>query len=225
MKRYSRNHSCITEIDQQLLAKSKVCVLGAGGLGGYIVEMLGRIGVCDITVVDGDVFDESNLNRQLISNNLNIGMSKVLCTYNHMREVNDEVKINPVNKFINKDNSDKIIKGHDVVVDALDNNNIRKIVFASCKKLNIPFVYGAIAGWYGQVATIYPSDQTLDILLKKASNKGKEKLLGNPSFTPALVASIEVSEVIKILTHKGELLRNGFLYIDLLANEYEFNKF
>ena len=110
-----------------------------------------------------------------------------------------------------------------MVVDALDSIPARLMLQESCKKLNIQMVHGAIAGWYGQVTTIFPGDDTLNrIYVKdKKQSKGIEEEMGNPSFTPALTASIEVSEVIKVLIGRGELLRKRILFIDLLSCEYD----
>lgn len=222
-KRYLRNMNALSEEDIKRLNSSKVCVVGCGGLGGYIIEMLARIGVGYITAIDGDVFDETNLNRQLLSNIKNIGHNKAIEAKNRIELVNPDVIINPISTMIDHTNAYNILKDHDVIVDALDNINSRRIIQEYSSKLNIPMVHGAIAGFYGQVTTIYPGDNTLDILYSNSTqlNKGIEKELGNPSFTPPLVAAIEVAEVIKILLNKGKLLRKKVLFIDLLNNNYD----
>ena len=203
------------------MSQKKVCVLGLGGLGGYIVEMLSRIGVGSLTLVDGDVFDETNLNRQLFSSMNNLGSSKALEAEKRVKGINPLTKVIPVYEFVDSSNAMKIIANHDVIVDALDSIDLRKYIAKVCTELNLPLVHGAIAGWYGQVATIYPNDTTLDILYPKDIKRGIEKELGNPSFTPALVASIQVSEVIKLLLNRGDLLRNSFMMIDLYTNDIE----
>jgi len=222
-KRYLRNMKTLSEEDMKRLNESKVCVVGCGGLGGYIIEMLARIGVGYITAIDGDVFDESNLNRQLLSNIKNIGSSKAEEAKKRIELVNPDVTINPITTKIDQANANALLEGHNVVVDALDNINSRRVIQEYSSKLNIPMVHGAIAGFYGQVTTIYPGDNTLDILYSNNAqfNKGIEKELGNPSFTPPLVASIEVAEVIKILLNKGKPLRKKVLFIDLLNNNYD----
>lgn len=204
-----------------LLREKKIIVVGCGGLGGHIIEQLARLGIGHITAIDGDVFDESNLNRQLLSNMDNLGKSKALCAKEHIARVNPDVQVTAMQVFLNEDNAQEIINGHDVICDALDNMTARLLLQKYAGMLNIPLVYGAIAGWYGQVTTIFPGDNILGSIYQGGSNKGIEQELGNPSFTPALVASIEVSEVVKILTGKGQLLRNRFLMINTLDQEYE----
>ena len=221
MLRYSRNKNLMSDDEIILLSQKKVCVLGLGGLGGYIVEMLSRIGVGSLTLVDGDVFDETYLNRQLFSSMNNLGSPKALEAEKRVKGINPLTKVIPVYEFIDSSNAMKIIANHDVIVDALDSIDLRKYIAKVCTELNLPLVHGAIAGWYGQVATIYPNDTTLDILYPKDIKRGIEKELGNPSFTPALVASIQVSEVIKLLLNRGDLLRNSFMMIDLYTNDIE----
>lgn len=203
------------------LKNYKVCVIGCGGLGGYVIEMLGRIGVGYITAVDGDVFQESNLNRQILSDTHSLGKSKSITTKERMMNVNPLIEVNAINEFLTKENYPEILKGHDIIVDALDSIDARLMLQDACEELNIPLVSGAIAGWYGQVTTVYPGDKTLNIIYGKKVGKGVEVKLGNPSFTPALVASIEVSEVIKVLIGRGELLRKRILFIDTLNQDYE----
>lgn len=199
----------------------KVCVVGCGGLGGYVIEMLGRLGIGHITAVDGDVFEESNLNRQILSDTSSLGKSKANIAKERMALVNPLIKVKPIPKILTLENGEEILNGHDVIVDAVDSIETRLLLQDIASKLNIPLVHGAIAGWYGQVTTIFPGDRTLDIIYSRKNAKGLEKELGNPSFTPALVASIQVSEVLKLLIGRGELLRKKILFINTLEQEYE----
>jgi len=221
IKRYERNKNLINEDEQNILKISKVCVVGCGGLGGYIIEMLGRLGVGNITAIDGDVFDESNLNRQILSEVDFIGKKKSFVAFERINKINPEITLKPVVEFLNEENSTRLLINHDIVIDALDKIQIRLLLQKTCKSLKIPLIHGAIAGWYGQVCTIFPEDDTLSKIYKSNSDSGMEKDLGNPSFTPALVASIQVSEAVKILLNKGDLLRNKILFINTLNQEYD----
>ena len=217
--RYKRNISTLTVEENEKLKDCSVCVIGCGGLGGYIIEMLGRIGVGYITAIDGDVFEESNLNRQILSDEQSIGINKAQKSKVRMMKINSDVFINSVEENINSENCRKLLKYHDLVIDALDNINTRLIVQEACKNLNIPMIHGAIDGWYGQVTTIMPGDDTLNIIYK--SKQDIDNKVGNPSFTPATIASIQVSESIKILFNKGEILRKKLLVMDLLYNDFD----
>jgi molybdopterin/thiamine biosynthesis adenylyltransferase len=225
LARYSRNIATLSIEENESLSQRKVCVIGCGGLGGYIIEMLGRLGIGHITAVDGDVFEESNLNRQLLSDVEVLGSKKALIAQQRMSKVNPLVTVTAVTERLTKANGKHILNGADVVVDALDNIESRLILEALCEELNIPLVHGAIAGWYGQVSTVLPGDKLLSRFYAAKDLQGAEKIYGNPSFTPALVASIEVSEVLKLLVGRGELLNKKILLIDLLRQEYDVIEF
>lgn len=219
--RYNRNMNMLSPEENDKLKHCKVCVIGCGGLGGYVIELLGRLGIGHITAVDGDVFDETNLNRQLLSSESVLGNSKALEAEQRMKLVNSEVELKPIFAFLTEENCNEIIGGHDVVVDALDNMTTRRMLESHCESLKIPMVHGAIAGWFGQVSTILPGDRIFEIIYPEGENKGSEVELGNPSFTPALVASIEVAETLKLLLGRGELLQRKLLTVDALTQEYE----
>lgn len=221
MDRYSRNMKMLSEAEIEKLHRMRVCVLGCGGLGGYVIEMLSRIGVGHLTVVDGDTFEMTNLNRQLLSTVEKLGQSKALAAKERVGVVNPETDVRVFSDFVDENNAAELLKGHDVVVDALDTIDLRKMIAEVCGQLGIPLVHGAIAGWYGQVATILPKENTLERIYATQRKRGAEQVLGNPSFTPGLVASIQVSEVIKLLLGRGDLLTQSVLLIDLLTNDFE----
>jgi len=219
--RYQRNQQMISTTQQLQLLQSKVAVIGCGGLGGYVLEELARLGVGHIIAVDPDVFEEHNLNRQLLSTLALLGTSKVDAAVKRLAAINPAVKVEPVAVAIDKENGPSILSEVNLVIDAVDNVPTRFDLVDVCCQLNIPLVHGAIAGWFGQVATIYPGDQTLQKLYRNwKGGKGIEARLGNPSFTPALVASLQVAESCKLLLEQGNPLRNRGLSIDLLAAQF-----
>ncbi len=220
-ERYIRNIKAISEEENAALFDKKVCVIGCGGLGGYIIEILARIGVGNLIVVDGDVFEESNLNRQLLSKTDLLGKSKAESAYRRVLEINPEVKVKYIYDFLDESNYSEIINNSDVAVDALDNIKTKKFLQRACEELGIPLVHGAIGGWYGQVTTIFPGDRTLDIIYKGEEEKGQEKVLGNLPFTASYTASLQSAEVIKLLIKRGDLLKKKVLFMDLLNNESE----
>ncbi|GAA0177077.1 HesA/MoeB/ThiF family protein [Clostridium sediminicola] len=221
IERYSRNQNSITREENIVLKNSSVCIIGCGGLGGYIIETLARIGIGLITVVDGDTFDISNLNRQLLSDEESIGFNKALIAKNRMSKVNSEIKVIAIPEMLTETNGMDIINNHDVVIDALDSIKTRLLLDKLCEKANIPLVHGSIGGWYGQVATIYPGDGTLRKIYKEGIDKGMEVTLGNLSFVAANIASIEASEAVKVILNKGVTLRNKLLVIDFLDMEQQ----
>ena len=219
MGRYDRNIGTITIEEQAVLACKSVCVVGCGGLGGGVIENLTRMGVGELTLVDGDVFDESNLNRQVLSNEDNLGKSKALEAAEQMSRINSEIIFVAIEDLLNEENAAAIIDGSDLVVDALDNVEARFALEKACSELNIPLVHGAISGWNGQVSVVMPGSGILSEIYMDP--EPTDDAPTNPSFTPAVVSAIQASETIKMLLNREEALRNKILMIDLLDHEYE----
>jgi molybdopterin-synthase adenylyltransferase len=219
--RYQRNRQAISVSQQLTLFQSKVAVLGCGGLGGYVIEELARLGVGTIVAIDPDVFEEHNLNRQLLSTPGTLGRAKVEAAAARVADINPAVTLIPHQRAYAPENGTELLHGARVIVDALDSIPTRLALAQTCSDLGIPMVHGAIGGWYGQVATQFPGDDTVQKLYSRwVAGKGVEQQLGNPSFTPALVASIEVAEVCKILLGEGEPLRHRKLAVNLLEMEF-----
>ncbi len=224
MERYMRNIGTLSLAENELLKIKRAAIVGCGGLGGYVFEMLGRIGVGRITIIDGDVFTPSNLNRQILSDTQKIGQSKVRSAVDRMKLVNPEISITPIEKTIDQGNAQELLHGHDVIIDALDNIPSRLVVAKACNALKIPLVHGAIFSWYGQVATIMPGENTMDRIYQSPELQ-KEDNPSSPSFTPALVAALQVAEAVKLLINRGKRLREGnLLLVDTLHNEYRLTK-
>ena len=220
--RYIKNLNALTEEDIIKLNKSHVCVVGCGGLGGYILEFMSRIGIEKITAVDGDVFDESNLNRQLLSNSENLGLYKVTEAQKRINLVNPNINFIGIKNEITEENINMLLpKDVNCIVDAVDNVKTRFLLEEFAWKNNIPLIHGAIGGWYGQVSTIMPGDKTITKIYQSKEEPNKEvKSMGNLPHAASLIASFEVNEVVKLLTNKGDLLTNKLLYIDLKSNSY-----
>lgn len=219
--RYQRNLQTISCEQQLRLFCSRVVVVGCGGLGGYVVEELSRLGIGNIVVIDPDVFVENNLNRQLFSNLHNIGKSKVEEAVERIRAINPAVVVTPVMKAFSPENGRELLHGVDVAVDALDSVAVRLELAELSADLKIPLVHGSIGGYFGQLVTQLPGDDTLQRIFRNwKEGKGVEEHLGNPAFMPAVVASLEVAEVCKIILGQGTLMRRRTLVIDLLHMEF-----
>lgn len=222
LTRYSRNREAVGEAEQAILAESRVLVVGCGGLGGYLVEFLGRVGVGRITVVDGDVFEESNLNRQLFATADEIGRPKVDAAERRMRAVNPLVQLTPVCEMLTEENARGLLTGQQVAVDALDNIPARLLLGRTAAELGIPLVHGAIAGWRGHVCVVQPGDDTLHMLYDGAPDdgRGEEIYDGSLGFTAAAVASLQAAETVKLLLKRGMHRDRELLELDLLNGEW-----
>lgn len=216
--RYERSIGTLGLDGQARLLSSRAAVIGCGGLGGWIVEMLARAGVGEIVVADGDVFGDNNLNRQLLCREENIGSSKALAAEERIQTINGAVEVAVWNEYLTPDNAGSILEGCCLAVDALDGNHARGVLLSACRKLGIPMVHGAIGGFWGQSCVIFPGDRA-PWELSSGEDKGIEQITGNPPFTPALIASIEAAEAIRLITGTGEPLRK-LLWCDLKEHEY-----
>jgi molybdopterin/thiamine biosynthesis adenylyltransferase len=224
-RRYLRNRESLSLQDQLKLAESKVAVVGAGGLGGTVIQLLGRIGIGRLAVVDCDVFDETNLNRQVFCTRASVGQPKALAVQAQMTLINPAVEVIAHNIRLDSANGAEILAGCRVIVDALDNVKDRLTLEALAKGLGVPFVHGALAGFEGQLLTVFPEDPGLKQIYGNGEEGGSaanrpEFLLGVPSITPSLVATLEAMEVLKILLNRGTPFRNKMVYIDLERGEW-----
>ena len=215
--RYIRNLGAITEADCNLLRQKTVLVVGCGGLGGYLMEYLARIGVGTIRCVDGDVFDETNLNRQILSSADNLGKSKVQSAAERLHAVNPDVSVQPIRAFLDSSNAGMFVDGCDIVLDALDNIPSRKILADACAQAKIPYVFGAISGWVAQAGISMPGDRMIHTLYPEGVEAKDKSVL---SFTPAMCAALQTSLCVRFLL--GHPVETGKLhYFDLLCEEYE----
>lgn len=217
MNRDERTYDTLSEQELEKLKTKTVAVVGSGGLGGYVIEMLARIGLGKLRLIDGDVFECSNLNRQLYATEDNLGCIKVEEAKKRVAQIHTGVQVIPIHHNITKENGQRLLKGADLVMDCVDNVTTRFIMAEVCHSLNIPLIHGAVGGWHGQVMTIMPGDQGLKLLY----NDHYEALapIGAAAFIPATVASYQVAEALKYLTGKGTLLIGKMMVFDLLNNE------
>ncbi len=220
--RYSRNAGTIGLAGQAVLHASCVAVAGCGGIGGHVIEQLARLGVGTIVAVDPDVFEESNLNRQILATVENLGLPKVEAAALRARAINPAVILRPLRARLDSRNAPSLLEGADVVADGLDTISARLELAGACARLGLPFVHAGVAGWYAQASTQAPGSSSLSDIYGHGTapaERGVEAALGNPSFTPALAASLEAAEVCKLLLGLSGTLRGRLLHLDLLAME------
>ena len=216
MERYLRNQDAISEVEQASLALNRVLVLGCGGLGGMVIECLARIGVGHLRVVDGDLFEASNLNRQLLCSTMNLGRPKTLAAKQRVMAVNPLVEVDAVQADLTAENALELLADCDVAVDCLDNIPARLVLRKAAKTAGIPVVHGAVAGWFGRICVIQPGEDLLNLLYPEAEEaQGEELQMGTLSFTAALTASWQAAETVKLLLGKPGL-QGDILEIDLL---------
>jgi len=222
--RYLCNIGTIGVEGQLKLLRSTVAVCGAGGLGGTIIELLARQGIGHLVIIDNDRFAENNLNRQILATESDLRKSKVNVAAARVKKINSAVVISALNKTIDSKNIKESIIGASVVLDGLDNLKTRRIVARACDELRIPFVHGAIAGFSGELMTIFPGDKGLDDIWALSVDEngcGIETYTGNPAATAAVIAAWEVQEAIKIVTGIGTPVRNRLIFLDFADSTFD----
>ena len=218
--RYIRNRELISVQEQLRLAESRVTVVGAGGLGGQVILLLARVGIGHLIVVDHDLFDETNLNRQALCSRKSLGRPKSKVAVDVVASINPGIKVTPYETRLDPLNAPEILVSSDVVVDALDNIPDRFVLERTTKKLGLPLVHGALAGFEGWMMTIFPDDEGLKCLygdeeVKGNDAKSPEAILGVPALTPSIFAALQAMEVLKIILKRGKIFRHIIVHLDL----------
>lgn len=221
-ERYKRNIPAITKADQESLKEKSVAVVGCGGLGGFVIEALARLGVGSLRLIDADSFSESNLNRQLYATKKNIGKSKAKAAKKRIRKINSDVKAEAFEELITKENATEFLSGCDLCIDALDNIEGRLILEDACSELGIYLIHGAIEGWNAQISCVAPGSGTIKKLYGQVDLNEKQPAPSVLSFTAEFAASLEAAEAVKVLTGYGEKLENRLLIADLKIGDFEY---
>ena len=203
---------------QLKLKNSKVCVVGVGGLGNPITSRLAAMGVGTLRIVDRDVIELSNLHRQTMFDESDVGQVKVEVAAKKLQKLNPDCKIEALAVSVNDYTALEVVEGCDVIVDALDSVNARYALNKACVKFGIPFVTGAAVGVSGQVFTILPKESACYYCMFPELNEDTMPTCSIEGVHPSIlsiVGGIEVSEAVKIITGKKPSLSQRILHIDL----------
>ncbi|MBQ3292284.1 MAG: HesA/MoeB/ThiF family protein [Mogibacterium sp.] len=221
-ERHIRNIPALSEEDMDKLAESHVLIAGCGGLGGNIIENLARVGVGKLTVVDGDTFTDSNLNRQILSTSDNLGCLKAEAAAARVNSIDPEIEVRPVCEFITKENAVTLMTGVDLVVDALDSVEARLILEDAAEEAGLTIIHGAIRGWDLQAMVVPPGSRLLHELYYQAPPKTISTSL---SFTPAACASIESALAVRCLCGRATPLDGKLLTGSLKEMDFDIIQF
>jgi adenylyltransferase/sulfurtransferase len=227
LQRYSRQIMLeeIGFIGMEKLRNSKVCVVGVGGIGNPVVTQLNAMGVGKIRIVDRDVIEISNLHRQHLYTEQDIGKVKVEAAIEHLKRRNADVEIEALPISVTPYTAENIVKGFDVVIDALDSIDARYALNDACINQHIPLIYAGALGMLGSVCTILPYDSACLRCIFPALSEDDMPTCSTEGVHPSilyLVGGIQVSEAVKILLGQKPSLVNTLLYIDL--NELSFER-
>ena len=203
---------------QLKLKNAKVCVVGTGGLGNPITTRLAAMGIGTLRIVDRDVIELSNLHRQTMFDEDDVGQVKVEVAAKKLKKLNPECNIEALAVSVNDYNAIEVIDGCDIVIDALDSVNARYALNNACVKLNIPFVTGAAVGVSGQVFTILPKESACYFCMFPELDEDTMPTCSIEGVHPSIlsiVGGIEVAEAVKIIIGKKPSLSEKILHIDL----------
>lgn len=219
MERYHRNERALSHAENLNLKNKSIAIVGLGGLGGYVAESFARLGVKHITLIDDDVFEITNLNRQLNSYPDNLGQSKAQVAQKQLNRVNPDIDVKAHHVRLDETNAQSLLVDHDIIIDCLDNIPTRLTLEAAADQLKLPLIHGAIGGWYGQVSLVMPGSRALSKLYQNQEEK-VSSYWGNPVFIVSTVASIQVAEAVKVLIGRENTLAGKLLFIDLETPEF-----
>ena len=220
LQRYSRQIMLdeIGFVGVEKLRKAKVCVVGVGGIGNPVVTQLTAMGIGKLKIVDRDIIEISNLHRQHLYTEEDIGKVKVEAAKARLEQINSSVQIEALPNSVTKYTAENIVKGFDIVVDALDSIDARYALNDACIKLNIPLIYAGALGMLGSICTIIPNKTACLRCIFPALAEDDMPTCSTEGVHPSilyLVGGIQVSEVVKIILGERPTLENKLLYIDL----------
>lgn len=215
----TRQMPIVDKKDQEKFKNARIAVIGCGGIGGQTIEMLARMGVGELVLVDEDSFDWTNLNRQSLSQTDNIGVSKSETAKKKVEKINPYVNVKSVKARLDITNVDEIIKDADIVIDALDNVLTRVILSRKSSQYRIPFIHGAIHGTLGQITVFLSNTKSYEEMFSLPSlgkeldediiEELKNVTSGTPPAigpTPNLIGCLEAMEAYKIITGIGKVI-------------------
>lgn len=211
--------------DGQLrLRNAKVCIVGLGGLGSPAALQLASMGVGHLRLVDYDVVELSNLQRQHLYDIHSLGYAKVEVAAMRLRDLNPHVQIEPLPLFLSESNAQDIVRDMDVVVDGLDRMSPRYALNRACVNLGVPYIFGAAVSTYGNVSTIIPGTTACVECFQRGFDDDSLPTCAVVGVHPSIIniiASIEVSEAIRVLLGQKPRLANGLLHCDVEYLEFE----
>jgi len=220
LERYNRQIMLpgIGESGQKRISKASILVVGAGGLGCPVIQYLTGAGVGKIGIIDADKISLSNLQRQILYTENEIGEYKASIAASKMHKLNSEVKFEVYTQFLNNQNAEPIIDKYDVIVGATDNLESRYLIDKLCYKLNTPFVHGAVSDFEGQYSVFNYNNSPSYSDVFPAPPPNNNKTIGVIGAFPGVIGSYMALETLKIITKVGKISSDGLYIINGLNN-------
>jgi len=226
-ERYSRMLALrdFTEKDMQKIMKTNVTVVGAGGLGSPALRLLTAIGFGTIRIIDRDIVELSNIQRQTIYNTEDIGEPKALVAAANLALMNPEVEFEPLAVSIKEENAIELLKGTDIIIDGLDSFKTRRSVNKASLELKIPYIFAGAVEYYANLSTFIPSKTGCLHCLMGDAEDNPDNTCAQVGVSPTLLslaASVEVNEAIRLATGIPPILANRLMTIDSASLSFDF---
>jgi molybdopterin/thiamine biosynthesis adenylyltransferase len=206
------------EAGQEKLKQAKVFVAGCGGLGSPIIIYLANAGIGTLRIVDQDTIDISNLNRQVLHWETDVGRDKVESAGEKLSRINSLLDAQTIKTTIDESNVYELTEGFDLIVDAMDNLQTRFLLNQAAIRHNIPFIHGAVSGLEGRVTTIIPGKTAcFRCIYREDIPREKFPVIG---MTPGVIGCIQATEAVKYLTGIGTLLEDRMLIYDGISMKF-----
>ena len=226
LDRYSR-HVIMDEVGpegQAALLDSRILIVGCGGLGAPVIQYLAAAGVGHLTLADDDAVERSNLQRQVIHADADVGKPKVESARAYVERLNPDVAVDARETRIERSNAADLVAGHDVVVDATDNFPTRYLLNDACRLAETPLVHGAIYKFEGQATTLVPDGPCYRCLFPEAPEPGTIPdcaTTGVLGVLPGTVGAIQATEAVKLVVGFGDPLVGRLLFYDAADTSFE----
>lgn len=223
-KRY-RGHISLCEIDrpgQEAICRGRVLIVGAGGLGSPVSLYLAAAGVGHIGIIDADTVSLSNLQRQVMHRNCDIGTPKVESAQRAMSDINPDVEVTTYQYFLTAGNAEEIFSGYDLIMDCTDNFDTRLLINDTCVSMGKPFIYGGVSRFQGQLFTHIPGSADFRSFFGDDIPENTEScaITGILNTLVGVIGSLQATEAVKYLSQTGDLLVNRLLVFDAITMEF-----
>lgn len=220
-----RGHISLCEIDlpgQDAICNARVLIVGAGGLGSPVALYLASAGVGNIGIIDADTVSLTNLQRQIIYGNTDLGMPKAEIARRAMLRINPGIEVTSYTELFTPDNACRLVDSYDLIIDCTDNFTSRMLINDTCVSRGKPFIFGAVSRFSGQVFTHIPGTADLRDLFGDEIPDPEEpcSISGILNALVGILGSLQAAEAIKYITSTGELLINRLLVIDALTMQF-----
>jgi molybdopterin/thiamine biosynthesis adenylyltransferase len=219
LDRYDRQIRLLGRDGQEKLKRATIFIAGAGGLGSPISIYLAAAGIGKIILVDNDTVSLSNLNRQILHWEKDLGQKKVVSAYEKLNGINQDIDIEVSSESIDQDNVSDLVGGSSLIIDAMDNYPARYLLNRAAISKKIPFIHGAVSGFCGQATTVIPGESAcLRCIFRDAPMPSVFPVIG---VTPGIIGMIQAAEAIKYIVGVGELLAGKLLIWDGLTSQID----